>query len=290
MNRLSLGLFVFALAACSNPPPPPPPVAECKGLGITSITPSSGPTDHATTVRIVGNGFSADTHVFIDKAPLGSLQVSAPAGASGTTPVVADSLVKQTQDVVVTSNGGHGATDACRARLPGGWTWDNEDHALLGVQTQQPAPGGNGVGVLAPIVVTLDSEIVPASATTSAITVDGVEGTVSVDDASRKVVTFKPSAPLAYGRAYTVVVKSDGAAAHLQKKSNGKGLEKDLTWTFKTRCERCVNASAESTNTASGTASSAHYKLHAMTSAPIQAGSATEAGHNEALGAVTSPQ
>jgi hypothetical protein len=63
--------FLAATAACSDAPSGPSQV----GLGISAVTPNTGPAAGGTTVTITGHGYLASVQVRFGTAPAASVQI-----------------------------------------------------------------------------------------------------------------------------------------------------------------------------------------------------------------------
>lgn len=123
-----------------------------------------------------------------------------------------------------------GVRDAAGNTLAANHSWSfttaaAADATAPTVTATNPANNAANVATNASVTATFSENILPASATTSSFTVNGVAGTVSVSGAT---ATFTPSAPLAYGTIYTATVTTavtDLAANHLAA---------NRTWSFTT--------------------------------------------------------
>jgi alpha-tubulin suppressor-like RCC1 family protein len=95
------------------------------------------------------------------------------------------------------------------------------------IESTTPGPDVAGVAIQAPISVVFTGEADPATVNGTTFRIDGVEGTVSYDGATR-TTTFTPASPLAKLTRYTATLAAE------VKDTSGKALEAGRTWTFTT--------------------------------------------------------
>ena len=155
-------------------------------------------------------------------------------------------------------------TAACSGEDPG------VDHRRPTVVSVSPVSGATGVARTTTISATFNEPIAPASATTSSFEVRAgtavpVAGTVAV---SGSVVTFTPSAQLAFGTMYTVRLKEG------LKDIEGNSLADEQSWTFTTVANPPPTV-ASTVPTAGATNVARTSTVSATFSEPIAASSAT---------------
>ena len=128
----------------------------------------------------------------------------------------------------------------------GSWNWTNywvdatfqrtqpPDTRAPRVSSSTPAAGAQGVGLNSNVTVSFDEPIDRNTVNTgSLLLTDGtnpVTATVAFDE-STNTATLDPSGPLAYGKTYTVTVKSGSAGV---TDLAGNRIAADKTWTFST--------------------------------------------------------
>ena len=103
--RLLIVPGLVLLAACGSDPTAPP------GLGVTAVSPGSGPVTGGTSVTITGTNFADVTEVSIGGSALRALKVVNAGEITGSTP---GSVSSGAKDVVVTSSTrGSGTCSGC---------------------------------------------------------------------------------------------------------------------------------------------------------------------------------
>lgn len=190
--------FVDAEVDFSGAQAPPPPPA------LTSFAPTAGATDVDPVTAVISANVSyastASIQVVSDGVSVaGSSAFDGTTGGVVFTPAVALQRGK-TYTVTVTADG---------SAVAGG-TWSFSTRAAVAITSTSPTAGQTNVD---PVGATVSATLTNAASATLALTTGGtaVPGASSFS-ASTGVVTFTPSAPLAWGRTYTATVTGDGAA------------------------------------------------------------------------------
>jgi hypothetical protein len=130
--------------------------------------------------------------------------------------VTATPSIEGTHTVVITG------TDAAGNPLAGYNSTIIVDYTPPTVSSTSPANGATGVAVNSAITATFSE---PVAGIITAFTIDGVTGTISVND---KTYTFTPSTNLAYASTYTAVITNNIVDAA------GNAMAANYTWTFTT--------------------------------------------------------
>lgn len=203
---LAFALIVLAVGCARKPPV------------ITKIEPASGPLAGGTTITITGTGFKTGDTVTIGGAKASNVTVK-PGKTATITATTPPGTAAGPVDVIVASKDGKVKS------APKTFTYYED----VTVTTTVPENMAELDAAPEKVSVTFNQDIVEGSVSIKVADAEGtaVDGTVEKDEADPRTFNFKPAAPIAAGKDYTVTVS--GA------KGNYENVMADYTFSFKVK-------------------------------------------------------